>query len=372
MDATRNMSSIYGNQGDARRGFTLVELLVVIAIIGVLVALLLPAVQAAREAARRTQCSNQVRQIGLAIQNHVDALGSFPSGGNAPHPKITNSSVNGRPRGPERQGLGWAFQILPYLEQNAVHSLQTQEQMEKTPVALYFCPSRRPPTQGRSEANEPGPTGGETDRWLIDYAAVTAAPTIGFLKNNEDHFWGNKPAGKPIACAEPGQEFFGVIVRTPFNTRAECAPNLGEVAIGKPTKPQQIEDGLSNTLLVGEKRLHQNDYAGNGADGGVAIWHDDRGWSDGWDPDTVRSTAFNFGPDGEDTEFPITDPTSPPRPLGFMFGSGHSGGMNVVYADASVHFINYEIDALAFNRMGHKSDGEQLNDPAKAGSQGRL
>jgi prepilin-type processing-associated H-X9-DG protein len=206
-----------------------------------------------------------------------------------------------------------------------------------------------------------------TERWLNDYAAVTAAPTIGFLRNDEKHFWGNKASGKPVPCAEPGQEFFGVIVRTPFNTRTECAPNVGEVSIGKPTKPQQIEDGLSNVLLVGEKRLHPKDYAGDGGGDGLAEWHDDRGWSDGWDPDTIRSTAYNFGPDGDDAQFAASR-----REYGFMFGSAHSGGMNVVYADASVHFINYEIDPLAFNRMGHRSDGEQLDAPATPGSQPRL
>jgi prepilin-type N-terminal cleavage/methylation domain-containing protein/prepilin-type processing-associated H-X9-DG protein len=365
MDATRNVSANYGSREAHARGFTLVELLVVIAIIGVLVALLLPAVQAAREAARRTQCANQVRQIGLAMQNHVDALGCFPSGGNAPHPNIANSTVNGRPRGPERQGLGWAYQILPYLEQNAVHGLQTQAQIEKTPIALYFCPTRRAPTQGQSAANEEG-SGAVTERWLNDYAAVTAGPTAGFARNDERHFWGGLGSGNNVECVLPGQEFFGVIVRTPWNTRTNCNP-VGAVSIGKPTEPRQIEDGLSNTLLMGEKRLHPKDYAGNGGGEGLAEWHDDRGWSDGWDPDTIRSAAYNFGPDGDDAEYPATD-----RRFGFMFGSAHSGGMNVVYADASVHFIIYGIDPLAFNRMGHKSDGETLDEAGKPGTQNRL
>ena len=100
-------------------GFTLVELLVVIAIIGILVALLLPAIQAAREAARRTQCKNQLKQIGLAIHHHVDSHKVFPTGGAIIYPKIEDYVENGKPFGPDKQGLGWAYQILPYLEEAA-------------------------------------------------------------------------------------------------------------------------------------------------------------------------------------------------------------------------------------------------------------
>ena len=126
-----------------RRGFTLVELLVVIAIIGILVALLLPAIQAAREAARRTQCKNQLKQIGLAIQNHADTHRVFPTGGAGPHPDIANYVANGRPFGPDKQGLGWAYQILPYLEEGAIQGLTTQVQLQAAAVPLYVCPSRR-------------------------------------------------------------------------------------------------------------------------------------------------------------------------------------------------------------------------------------
>jgi prepilin-type N-terminal cleavage/methylation domain-containing protein/prepilin-type processing-associated H-X9-DG protein len=337
---------------DARRGaFTLVELLVVIAIIGVLVALLLPAVQAAREAARRTQCSNQVRQIGLAMQNHVDAQGVFPTGGNAPHPNIANYMVNGRPRTAERQGLGWGYQILAYLEQNAVLNLTTREQLENTSVNLYFCPSRRAPVQGLSNSAAPEEAATETWRWLSDYAGVNPCDMKNFVRNDEAHFWGVTSVGDNIWNVKPGQQFFGVIVRTPWNPKPP-----GPVSIGKPVAPQHIEDGLSNTIVVGEKRLHPRDYAGNGSAEGTAQWYDDRGWSDGWDPDTMRSTAYNFTPDGDDPQ--LID-----RQYGFSFGSAHSGGMNAVYADASVHFLQYDIDPVVFNRMGNRSDGEGLNDP---------
>ena len=149
-----------------RSAFTLVELLVVIAIIGVLVALLLPAVQAAREAARRTTCLNQVRQMGIALQNHVDALKVFPTGGSRNDPDIQNyvsgpTNSPGTPNGPNKQGLGAFYQMLPFLEQNAVKGIKTQTQLQSTLVPLYNCPSRRPPAgihaaRRRTELRESG------------------------------------------------------------------------------------------------------------------------------------------------------------------------------------------------------------------------
>src|SRR4051794_39444159 len=112
-----------------RRAFTLVELLVVIAIIGILVALLLPAVQAAREAARRSQCMNNLKQIMLSMHNHVSAKGVFPGGGIAPWPAIQDylTSANGAPYGPDKQDLSWGFQILPYLEGGAIYDIRTAQ-----------------------------------------------------------------------------------------------------------------------------------------------------------------------------------------------------------------------------------------------------
>ena len=106
-----------------RRGFTLVELLVVIAIIGILVALLLPAIQSAREAARRTQCKNNLKNIGLAIQNHVSSYRVFPTGGAGFGDDLEYYVANGKPFGPDKQGMSWAYQILPFMEEEALHNL---------------------------------------------------------------------------------------------------------------------------------------------------------------------------------------------------------------------------------------------------------
>jgi prepilin-type N-terminal cleavage/methylation domain-containing protein len=135
-----------------RNGFTLVELLVVIAIIGVLVALLLPAVQAAREAARRSQCMNQLKQLALASLNHESAHGHMPTGG-------WGWKWQGEPEGgyAEKQPGGWAFNLLAFAEQTQLRNLVSgipktdraareaaMLKLVQTPVATFNCPSRRP------------------------------------------------------------------------------------------------------------------------------------------------------------------------------------------------------------------------------------
>jgi len=132
------------------KGFTLVELLVVIAIIGILVSLLLPAVNAAREAARRTQCQNHVKQLGLAVNLYLSALGYYPQGRNMRDP----------------MGVSWAFRLLPYLEQQAIYDAYDDKfrvdddanaLAMRSPVATCFCPSRRSPAADRNFDNNNSP-----------------------------------------------------------------------------------------------------------------------------------------------------------------------------------------------------------------------
>jgi len=351
-----------------RPAFTLVELLVVIAIIGILVALLLPAIQAAREAARRTQCKNNLKNIGLSSHNFHDTYKYLPLGGVEPDPKIEDYLVDsgstvtpkkGPANGPKEQGLGWMFQILPFLEEGAIQGIITQADIQQHPIQLYNCPSRRKATISAGNVT------------LIDYAGVTAGPSrseLGtttfdnYLKDPLSHhfeiFWGSEvltdtglpgpsqvamaaSAGKPI-------QFRGVIQRSDWKR-----PNPGGVGVHfgylRTISFQKIQDGASKTMLASEKRVAPAYY-----DGGPAS--DNKGWADGWDYDDLRSTMFPVEQDGD-----VPDALQRFAVIHFQFGSAHSGGINAVFCDGSVHFISYDIDRENFNRLGHRYDGETLN-----------
>jgi prepilin-type N-terminal cleavage/methylation domain-containing protein len=351
-----------------RRGFTLVELLVVIAIIGILVALLLPAVQAAREAARRTQCTNHIKQIMLAMHNLESAKKCFPSGGIAPYAAIENyltDSLNiprpanpkGSPLGPEQQGMSWAYQILPYLEEAAVYDLKTTDALQSITISSYHCPSKRGPTRHPLYDTE-----------LMDYAAaVPSRPRSNFPSSspytyvNDDPTWGTVGCaikefwgiiggnlrfeqpdiqGRPPLTNKGYVGYMGVIVRS--NYCATCTPDKANVGWYKRIGFRQITDGSSKTMVLGEKRLRPSEYE-------VGAWHDDMGWKEGWDPDTLRSTICLFGPDAE-----IVMGES----FGYNFGAAHPTVMIAGFADASVHPVQFEIDRELFNRLGHRSDGE--------------
>jgi prepilin-type N-terminal cleavage/methylation domain-containing protein/prepilin-type processing-associated H-X9-DG protein len=281
-----------------RPAFTLIELLVVIAIIGVLIALLLPAVQKVREAANRVSCRNHLKQIGLAFHNHHDTYGFFPTGGTLWSTPPTY--VNGTPLVGPGQDAGWGFQILPFLEADNVWrgggGPTDQDRILVaigTPNPVFFCPTRRPPQT--VTFSDPDYLGGlDTTHALCDYAASNLEGT-------------------------------------------------GVMQVDYATRIEEITDGTSNTLLVAEKCLSLTNL-------GQRQDADDIGYTSGWGGDTIRYTDKS----------PIPDYWSPTAEEE-LFGSSHPGGFNALFADGSVHTLRYGLDPTVFARLGDISDGEVVD-----------
>lgn len=378
------------------RGFTLVELLVVIAIIGVLVALLLPAIQAAREAARRASCKNNLKNVALSVLNHEGAVKKFPTGGSHWGVVVNLYVENGRALGTDKQGLGWSYQILPYLEQGALKALVNQEDLGKHPVAIYSCPSRRTPvTLHKGPATFEGETL-EWDVYLTDYAGVQPCTRYSDDINPDDPgitpnyttvnvdparladidynealslFYQYKTSNARSSSQYEGPKpqhncvYDGAIVRVPW--QAIGGRNRDGTVRGKrlsgvpqPVKLGKISDGASNTMMLGEKWVRADTY-----ESGTPS--DDTGWTDGWDPDVMRLSCLRpLSDDSTDTRFANAFGSGPydgPHWETMMFGSAHPGGFHMAFCDGSVQSINYDVDVFLFNALGTRNGEETVS-----------
>lgn len=296
------------------RGFTLVELLVVIAIIGVLVALLLPAVQAAREAARRTQCSNNLKQMGLACQNFSDTFQHLPAS------RIWDHWAT------------WAVQILPYMEQKNLYdqwNMQDQyynqtKAARETSVAGYFCPSRRRSPQvstSGDKADNGTPTSNETPGACSDYAGSSG-----------DFSWRGVPGGWL-----DGTMANGVIITGEYTSKPSATIITqwrGRVRLSS------ITDGLSNTFLIGEKQVPLGQFTKGVGDG--SVYNGDHEWN------YSRVAGPGFG---------ITRSPQDTTQWKNAFGSYHPSVCQFVFVDGSVHMIRQNIDTTTLSRLSVRDDG---------------
>ncbi len=311
-----------------RRAFTLVELLVVIAIIGVLIGLLLPAVQAARESARRTQCSNHLKQMALASHNFHDTYGFLP-----PY-RLTQRHAS------------WAVLILPFMEQNNVYSQWDilQEYQGQLPAAtsakinVFYCPSRRQPA-GLSNPATILPVGG-----LSDYAASVGCNCNAFAPG-----FGN--GAFESAITDPPQN-------PPPAIFIGSSPNRRIATFTGAVKMAGITDGTSNTFLLGERHIPKDNQFGESPNDRTIF-----------EASTVHTTRRCAGRWNKNPISP-TDPTVTPLlapgltiPLFsfFAFGGNHPGVCQFAICDGSVRPIRLTIDLDNLSRLSSRNDAEVIS-----------
>ncbi len=336
----------------ARSAFTLVELLVVITIIGILIALLLPAVQAAREAARMLQCQNNLTQLALAALDHEQINGWLPSGG-------WGYNWVGDPYrgfGPLQPG-GFFYNCLPYMEQQPLHDLalgaaegtpawqQLSMQMLETPLAAVSCPTRRPPVlhpvQSSNYGQMSGAYGGYVPQtWFSgDYAANSGSMMV---------VWGAGPASLADAALwTPGSASGAHGFYDMSKTTGVCEQR-------SQVKMADITDGTSNTYLVGEMSVDPDCYF-TGNDGGddQALFTGDSGDETRYTGNDTGTTAVPLAPS------PMQD--TPGSMYYWIYGSAHAVGFNMAFCDGSVKMFNYSIDPLVHNYLGNRRDGMAID-----------
>jgi prepilin-type N-terminal cleavage/methylation domain-containing protein/prepilin-type processing-associated H-X9-DG protein len=344
----------------SRSGFTLIELMVVVAILALLLTLMLPAVQASREAARRIQCASQLRQIGIAFQTHHDAHGFLPAGG-------WGSDWVGDPdRGYDnRQPGGWVFNILPYIEQGDLRALgfrqppTSPERMAAnatrlaTPIPLLNCPSRR----GADLYGADTKWGPHAQNPNYSDTVIRVARTD-YASNGGDMDFQSQSGGGPATLADadgPAWAQTCAFMKGP-PPRGRCT-GISYAASQVPFK--HIVDGLSKTYMVGEKHCNSAHYE----DGTFA--GDNASMYTGNDDDITRVTRFWSIPVPPMVDSPTdvfsTTPLFEFNMSQYTFGSAHPGTFNMLFCDGSVHSIIYEVDVTLHRHLSNTCDGLQVD-----------
>jgi prepilin-type N-terminal cleavage/methylation domain-containing protein/prepilin-type processing-associated H-X9-DG protein len=336
-----------------RRAFTLIELLIVIAIIGVLVGLLLPAVQAAREASRRISCTNQLKQLGLALHNYESSQRQLPAGylsydryaamGSLPVEDFDPVTWDAAP------GWGWGVAVLPFLEHQSLYeSLQQQrtswdaaQGMASPPqLSSFFCASV-------SGGIEPFLLVDETQHALQKSGREIWMPRSHFVASHgQEECWGG--------CSGPGGDWGGQVSRIadgPFYRNSK-------------TRLADIRDGLSNTILLGEHTSLLSDKTWMGVVPGAVVHPKAKSPENG--PESAATLVLvHSGPAVGEVDLlgrPIIHPPNYPTLHVGQMQSEHPGGANVLLGDGSVRFIANGIDRTTFASATSIREGEVLHE----------
>ncbi len=310
---TMKCDSKFVNEQSRRRAFTLVELLVSIAIIGVVAGLLLPAVQQAREAARRMQCQNNLKQIGLAFQNYHSSLRRFPPG------YISNVNSLGNEIG---SGWGWGSLLLPQLEQPAIyiqinfnlgieHSANSNARLHKIPT--FLCPSDSTPDRWQVENRNPS-----SGAYVSNICEVAPSNFVGMF-----------------GTFEPGVDGDGMLFRNQ--------------SIGF----QSVLDGSSSTLLVGERGFRLGPATWTGAVTNAVIVPDGSDGVGTGPPESASSLILSHSGDG----FGPGNRRSHVN----QFFSEHTGGVQFLFVDGHVSFLSSSIDYKVYQALTTRAGGETIS-----------
>ena len=337
-----------------RNAFTLVELLVVITIIGILISLLMPAVQSAREAARRTQCSNNLKQLGLAANNELAAQGHFPTGGWGwrwiGDPDCGSSW---------KQPGGWIYNLLPFLDQGNLHDLQSgltgtarsnaASQMLSTPLAMFNCPSRRPLATYPTWQNGSGPNlGGSPGDVYQIYATGSASTTQGgqdrlrgqrrrqlHLAGHQRRSLGNQQRRRRTARLFQGTRRHAVLGGCRRGDRRRGWSGQHDFGGRDHRRPEQHVSLRREVPRSG--RIHR--------------WprrRRQRKRLHGRQRRIIRWGGPSFSPPMQDT---------PGNTQCYGWGSAHAAGFNMVMCDGSVHQLSFYIDIETHRRLSNRADG---------------
>ena len=337
-------------------GFTLVELLVVIAIIGILIGMLLPAVQQVREAARRTQCLNNLKNNGLACLNHEATLGHYPTAGGAVqqwvNPMEQARSIYGY------EMLGWMYQILPFIEQKPLYDLRqgnadgevgpTDTLMIEKPVPSFNCPSR-------------------SNRFLTVFTEIYAlGDYAGVMASWNEPGWN----GFEWQITQPPREneqkvvFQGIIVK---GGHVKVNSNPDTIWKFKEVDTATVFDGTSNTLMLAEKSVQAQYYTLATANPWPywevygyytpADWPDMRLFAPGNTNGDFRVPMFGDAEPRPNDQYLLSNGQYKEH----GFGSAHPGVVNAVFGDGSTRAINRNADLNLMNNIGMRADGQVVD-----------